>query len=295
MKLSDKSTMKNSFYKYRPLYLYDADGNRVPHPFTQSIFDKAEIWYSAPKDFNDPFDCNLQVHVNDSTDAEWEEYCDKLIEAYPDEFSKVEVIKTRKIWRTNPKLAQSIGGATFRETHYVNSSVYCFSKTPKSISMFSYYADSHKGIAIEFEFEYINLPCGIIIGDLSNSETFYNKKIVIGDVKYPASYPDLNYHRLYDKPELVFNTLFTKHLEWAHEEEFRIFRRNVPASTVVFEKKLVTRIIFGCKAGQEEIDLVKGWLDDWPSDVVLAKAKIATNKFELEIEDFETVAGTSTM
>ena len=75
--------MKPAYYKYRPLYQISANGKPEPHPFTRSIFEKAEIYYSAPKDFNDPFDCNLRLHTNGSTNAQWEAYFDKLIAQEP--------------------------------------------------------------------------------------------------------------------------------------------------------------------------------------------------------------------
>ena len=70
--------MKNLYYKYRHLYHIGAKGSSEPHPFTQSIFENAEIYYAKPKDFNDPFDCNLKLHVKGSSDEDWEGYFNKL-------------------------------------------------------------------------------------------------------------------------------------------------------------------------------------------------------------------------
>lgn len=287
--LSDNSTRKKIYYKYRPLYQHGACGIREPHPFTKSIFEKAEFFYSAPKDFNDPFDCNLKLHVDDSTDAEWEEYFDQLIEQHPGKMGNLKNLKAQKIWATNPKFKDSVGVDTHK-AHYEESSVFCLSKKVDSIPMFSYYADNHCGIAMEFQFSRTEIPCGIPFGDLADRANWYQRKIVVGDVKYPTSYPELNYHRLYGRADqLIQNIIFTKHHEWSHEEEFRIFRRRVPAAAVAFDRSLLTRVIFGCKAGQDEVDLVKSWLVGWPSDVILAKAETANARFELKINDFDIV------
>ncbi len=288
--LSAKSAAKNSYYKYRPLYQYGADGISNPHPFAKSIFEKGELWYSAPKDFNDPFDCNLKLHVRGSTDEEWNAYCDRMIAQNPSDKTNLESFKSQKLWKTNPDVATSIGESTLT-ANYDESSVFCLSNKGNSIPMFSYYADSHQGIAIEFQFSHTEVPCGISFGDLGDRGNWYQRKIVFRDVEYPIDYPELNYHRLYDaEDQLIRSIIFTKYHEWSHEEEFRIFRRKVPASAVQFDKKLLTRVTFGCKTGQDEVDLVKGWLADWPSDVILAKAKTAADRFELEIEDFDTVS-----
>ena len=292
IELSEKWMQKAEYYKYRSLYQFGANGEREPNPFTQSIFEKAEIWYSAPKDFNDPFDCNLKLHVDDSTDAEWGKYFDDVMPnpTSPDTIA----MKAKKPWRLNPEMFGNVGERALKE-HCEQSSVFCFSKKPNSIPMFSYYADSHQGIAIEFAFSQTEVPCGIPFGELEDRENWYQRKVLFQNVDYPMAYPELNFHRLYGTEKLILNTLFTKHHEWSHEEEFRVFRRGVPASTVEFDKTILTRVIFGCKTGQDEVDLVKGWLVGWPSDVILAKAKTASDKFELEIEDFETVKGTGTV
>lgn len=283
--------MKRTFYKYRPLYRIGPTGKEEPHPFTQSIFEKAEIWYSAPKDFNDPYDCNLKLHVDDSTDSEWEVYLDNLMYQYPDAKPNLMKVKAKKVWRLDRTFVESIGKLQHEE-NYQQSSVYCLSKKANSIPMFSYYSDSHRGIAIEFQFADYEVPCGIPCGDIRRPDFWYERKIVFRDVEYPPGFPELNYHRLYGSDQLLKSIIFTKHHEWAHEEEFRIFRRRIPAASVQFERKLLTRVVFGCKTTQAEVDLVKGWIVDWPTDVMLSKAETAKDRFELVINDFELIKGT---
>ena len=278
----------NAYYKYRPLYTSDGGGNRVPHPFTQAIFESAEIYYSLPKDFNDPYDCNLKLHADDSTDAEWHAHCDKLSAKYPNRKAQMETIKSEERWRVKPELSKNIGDETYQK-FYGKSSVFCLSKKKNSIPMFSYYADSHRGIAIEFQFSDAEIPCGIPYYSLSHRGVHYQGKIVWNDVEYPATFPDLNYHRLYDNPQMITTLIFTKHHEWKHEEEYRIFRIGVPAKKVKFEKKLLTRVIFGCKTVAADVDLVRGWIAGWPFDVVFSKAEISPSEFNLRITDFEVV------
>jgi hypothetical protein len=282
-----KAQQENAYYKYRPLYQYGASG-REAHPFTRSILTDGKIFYAAPKDFNDPFDCNLKVHVRDSTDTEWEAYCDALTKKYGAATADMAKLKAGKLWRVNPLLSDSIGNETLR-INYEESSVFCLSKKPNSIPMFSYYADSHKGIAVEFQFSDVEIPCGIARDDLNHQGVPYGGKIILGDVKYPTSYPELNYHRLYDTPALLENLLFTKHHEWRHEEEVRIFRRGVPAGAVEFDKKSVSRVIFGCNTTADDVEMVRCWLANRATDVALAKAERATDRFDLVVTDFDTV------
>lgn len=273
------------YYKYRPLR-QGAD----PHPFTASIFEKQELWFSAPKEFNDPFDCNLRLHVNDSTDDEWIKYIDLMIYQNPRSRTNLEAAKNGKLWKVNPSMTTGIGAST-QELNYYRSSVFCLSKKPDSIPMFSYYADSHRGVAVEFSFSNLNVPCGVNYLNSVISSGGTRSGVVFNDVLYPDGYPELNYHRLYDTPELLNNIIFAKHHEWRHEQEYRIFRRAIPASTVNFETSLLTGVVFGCKSTAENVDLVKGWLARWPTPVTLSKTTVSASSFSLEIEEFDRVGG----
>ena len=284
--------MKTKYYKYRTLYQATATG-REENLFTKSIFKKAEIFYATPKSCNDPFDCNLRLHVRDSTDQEWETYIMKRIAADPTGRPELERVLSQKLWKSNPAIAADVGGSTQKQLHE-ESSLFCLSKIGNSIPMFAYYADSHTGIAVEFEFDETEVPCGISFGDPTDRNTWYDRKIIFGDVKYPAGMPELNFHRLHNASadELVRSLMFSKAQEWTHEKEFRIFRRQVPAATVQFERPMLTRVILGCRATDTEQDLVRLWLAGWPTDVVIAKVEPMTEKFELAIRDIETIKGT---
>jgi len=273
----------NNYYKYRPLW--DKPGE--PNYSTRCIIEKSQLWYAKPSSFNDPYDCNLKLHIDDCTDAELQWYLNILKKEAPDlsHILQLDAIKS------NPSIAASVGEKT-RHKNFHKSSVLCLSRKSNSIPMFSYYADSHKGVAIEFQFNNYEIPCGIPCKE-PGSDTVYGNKVVFRHIDYHETPPELNYIRLYGKPEIVFNTIFAKSHEWAHEQEFRIFRREVGEGLVNFEGKMLTRIIFGCRSSKKEIDLVKSWLAGRKSDVILSIAKESPNKFELEIEDFETVRAIS--
>lgn len=85
-------------FKYRPLYLDSKDG-RVPHPFTEQIFKNNELWYSAPKDFNDPFDCNLRLHARGSTDEDWIEHLRGIPNKTVEEARAAEIAIKNRSWR----------------------------------------------------------------------------------------------------------------------------------------------------------------------------------------------------
>ena len=165
---------KERYFKYRPLYQIGVGGGREPHPFTLSIFQRAELFYAAPKDFNDPFDCILRLHANGCTDAEWEAYFDRLIAPNPSNKPVLERAKTGRCWKTKPELKARLGLEQHRN-HYEESSVLCLSKKANSIPMFPYYADSHRGFAVEFIFSDAEILGGISCGDLRQPDSLYER------------------------------------------------------------------------------------------------------------------------
>ena len=278
------SLAKRSFYKYRPIYSDRSGG--VPHGFTQALIAARRLFYGTPASFNDPFDCNLRLHANDSNDHDWSRYIDALIDQYPLRRDQLNVVKAQKLWNTHPELGD-IGLAT-RKTIYEDSSVLCLAKRPDSIPMFAYYADDHHGVALELEFADNEIPCGIPCGSLSDPENLYERKIVFGDITYLPDLPELNYHRLYGTHQLIKSLMFTKFDGWQHEEEFRVFRKGVAASTVEYPAPMLKRIIFGARTGSAEIDVVKQWLSSHGHPVIFAKAEVSGDRFALTVSDFET-------
>lgn len=224
--------------------------------------------------------------MNDSTDDDWIGYIDALIAQYPGRRDQHTVVKDQRLWSTHPELGDI--GLANRRTIYEESSVLCLAKRSDSIPMFAYYADDHYGVAIELEFSDIEIPCGIPCGDPSDREILYEGKITVDDIDHLPDLPELNYHRLYGTHQLVKSLMFTKFDGWIHENEFRVFRKGVAASSVEFPAPMLKRVIFGARTGSAEVDLVKHWLGSHGHPVILAKAKVSADTFGLEVSDFET-------
>ena len=263
-----------SYFKYRSL----------SDPHTETIFKKKELWYSAPKDFNDPFDCNLPLNCDGSSDRE-------IIDATADMARRHDIHLPASVLSGMPdkvKSGQEVAlFSKWRKEYYVDSSVCCFSRLRDSIQMFSYYADGHKGICIEFSFAVLDMPTGISVAQ----QLFGSARIIPIDVCYKKNFPELNFFKLSarDLEEQAQNRFGVKARRWVHEKEFRIFRPLLPGGGVPFAPKILKRVILGAKADDKEMNLVKGWLKEWPTPVILSKAEADTKSFTLNIRDVETV------
>lgn len=78
------------------------------------------LWFSKPKFFNDPFDCNMEV-----------------IKYYNNFLNSINTI------------AEKADDLIINGTKEFG--ICCFSETNNNIHMWSHYADSHKGICIEYD------------------------------------------------------------------------------------------------------------------------------------------------
>lgn len=269
---------QRSFFKYRSL----SDSHIE---YTKAIFEKRELWYSAPVDFNDPFDCNLLLNCDGSSDSEIIETLADIARRQGRDLSTDELNQAQEKVKSGQT---DVLFSKFRKEYYSDSSVYCFSLSGDSIQMFSYYADSHKGICVEFSFSILDMPCGYGLAQ----QMFVRGRIIPLGVEYSEEFPELNICRLnlnHDLRALACNLIGVKAKRWEHEEEYRIFRDQIPAGPVPFAPQILKRVILGAKTGDKEMTLVKGWLKDWPTPVILAKAEADTQAFKLKISDVETV------
>lgn len=262
------------YFKYRSL----------TDPHTEDIFKKKELWYAAPSSFNDPFDCNLQLNCDGSSDEEIERCLADMAGKRWQELSEVD----RRRALDNARKGQTDIFSKMRKQIYDDSSVCCFSRLGDSIQMFSYYADGHKGICIEFSFSILDMPCGYGLAQ----QMFVRGKIIPFGVVCSDEFPELNINRLvlnHDPKALARNLIGVKAKQWEHEEEYRIFRDQIPAGPVPFAPQILKRVILGAKTDDDKMALVKGWLKDWPTPVILSKAEADTKSFTLNIRDVETV------
>lgn len=124
--------------------------------------------------------------------------------------------------------------------------------------MWSHYAESHKGICLEFN---------------NKRESDFNKlkKFTPVNVQYKSKLPNI-----YSQEEFESNKWFwIKSNLFKYEGEVRIIRRVKKArsgSAFAFPKKYLTKIIFGVNTTEETIQLIK--------DILL-------NQYELDNIDFE--------
>ena len=142
-----------------------------------------KIWFSLPKDNNDPFEFYCVPPNNNLVSAI------QALHSIDPEFSEELLqFRTDKLYEINQHLAQ-------------NFSICCFNETPYSELMWSHYASSHTGICIEYDFaqEYFNHFL---------QPVFYTNKVPVFD----QTNENADYMQI----------MTTKSDAWSYENEWRL-------------------------------------------------------------------------
>lgn len=120
------------------------------------MFTEGTIYFSRPRDFNDPWDCRPCFSKSGLKDPEhyertvrWFVDCGRKNTSLPE----AEHLRREQELRSNPKLVEWMIDQTTSEMEQAIPNqyrVYCLSTHPDSTLMWSHYADSCKGICLEF-------------------------------------------------------------------------------------------------------------------------------------------------
>lgn len=228
--------------------------------FTDKIILNSEFYFASPKRFNDPFDCNLSYR-QDYTQEE-------ILAKYDYLSSKFAFTKEQLIEKYGSSLNDFLNKYPELNDKLVSQSgILSLSKSNKNITMWSHYANEHKGLAFELQVD-------------EDYDFFHG----YGIVEYKEEYELLSYTNL--TPNKDYEKLFlTKYTDWEYEEEIRIidFSKN---GIRKFNKSVLKTIYFGYRADETNIKkIIQLCQLNGFEHVVFKKAKLIPGKFELDFDE----------
>lgn len=159
----------------------------------------------------------------------------------------------------------------------------CFCQRNDSLLLWSHYAEQHRGVCLQFEFQRFNNG----VFDIERLPD--GQHLLSGEVNYSKHRPVLlvNTDEASVVPyEMIDRSLFTKSLDWAYEEEWRFVMRNSPKVNFKrFVKDRLKRVIFGMRCQtRKEVEISRIVTTKYPH-AVLAKAEKHQFKYAVEIKD----------
>jgi hypothetical protein len=239
-------------YKYRPI-----------NKHTLNMILSNEAHFSLPKDFNDPFDCNIIPELI---------YTEQEVEAF---ISSQRLRPGAEAFQKELQDLQSDPTGTL-DKHFRDSvnnvrkgvRIFCLSEANDNVMMYSHYADSHRGLCIEFQVQ---------------NDPFFE---LLNCVSYPEKIPQVHPFdgdKFRTQAEIVDFEIRTKSISWSYEKEWRIIKQEPDPSFYNFGPNVLTALIFGFQTPQEDRFLVEDIVRDRKPSIQLKEAVKIEKSFNLEI------------
>ena len=248
-------------YKYFSLHeLKEVDKYYVEGKTTyreERIFTHNEIYFSSPKNFNDPYDCRLPTMSFEASDCEWLKY-------YSQHLGRAEAEQKIREGHHKDPVHQNEFINRFQSKIF-KLGVLCLSEVPDNILMWSHYADGYKGFCLQFE----------------------NTDIRAQKVKYTDLYPEVNYLLTPEDNQRKF-TLLTKSNHWSYEKEWRIIEYQHGSGTCSFPKEKITGVIFGSEMPPEIKQQIRQWIYNREPKIDVYEAKKKHRKYGLDISGLKS-------
>lgn len=240
------------------------------------------LYFSKPRDFNDPWDCRpfyskslLDDPAGYDRAVQWFVHCDRT---YNPTLSEEEHIKREKAVRDNRKFLEGlIEQMTLEMERAIQERyrVYCLSTHPDSVLMWAHYSASCRGVCLEFSAENELFGSALEVACLDSYPTF--------DIT--ASDEDQN-----------LQPFLTKSTNWSYENEFRLIVSEHPfefpdvpvakAGLLTLPKGVLRSVIVGAEMPASDREIVKTLVSSSKRDVSLKVASLVPNRYEFKITDF---------
>ena len=242
-----------------------------------NILAKKQIWFSKPKQFNDPFDCSIQIRFDLMTKEEFDNHGIALIKRLRPDLTEPQAGEIIKQMRNEGKARPYTMIDKFNnqqlEHLQENVRVFSLSKINNNILLWSHYGNCHTGVCIGF-----------------NSEMLYKSTGAgVGRVEYLNHYPELKPSGIGNLKDLIVQVC-SKPPDWAYEQEFRFIYWE-PRDNFAISPLAIEDITFGCRVTQADMDKITKLItaDKDLSHINIFQASKHTAKFELEIKPIEKI------
>lgn len=248
-------------YRYRSLA--DSGIERL-----RAMVFNAEHYFSSSANFNDPFDCR-PVHRLNGSDEDVTRYLERLSAKFEPEQTpeqrSAEIASYLADPDCDPRRSenQKIVADLFTRSFTDQLGMLCLSTRPDVPLMWSHYADSHAGVCLGFDPEV----------------SFF---ALARPVRYTNTRPCVDPTILSDE-QMIEANLYTKSIDWAYEEEWRIVLESRPGNYKMHTNALRS-IIFGAKVSHANFKEILSWTKMLPQQVEVFKTTFSTSSFELKLQ-----------
>lgn len=258
--------LPEKIYKYQP---FDT--------ISISNLKQQQIYFPHPVDFNDPYDCNLELDFKDLTKDDYHkifknllgEKYDEETRAFLDEYYKGNYEYNQEI---NERIEAGIRNAftEIKEKLYKGKGIASFSSKNNDILMWAHYADGHKGFCLEFD---------------TSFEPF--KKAL--KVDYSDDIPALNVNLITSdgiSTKEATRFLTTKYECWKYEDEYRVIH-NETRNEYTYPADSLTGIYFGSKIHKHNLEIIALIIQEQNPNVNMYLGNTRKDIFKIDFDKFD--------
>lgn len=257
--------MINRLYRYRAI-----------NKFSISELTEALYYFASPFEFNDPFECKNVHKFSDLPDRETKLILKKYFKtalfgwSQQDKDGYLEYLTNGN--EDIRRLNRLHDFEAYIRSRLEGYGVYCLSKKPDDILMWSHYADSHKGMCLVFDANIIS------------------KHFNCQPVKYKNAYPsfkqclDSRKHQLNLAPLIL-----TKSKHWKYESEVRLIvepesiNEEGTKRLIKIPSNALVGVIFGCESSYHDKEIIREILKSKSRKVEFYDARKSSIEFSLVI------------
>jgi hypothetical protein len=220
-------------YKYRG-FVAEFDKQNLRDTIVHSVFR-----LSRPTEFNDPFDMHCRFVAAATEQEKFARFTTMV-----DEQMTHPASSTQKQIAVNNLMAESqqaleerfhLSVAGVRQT----TGVHCFAGTPRSVLMWSHYADKHRGVCLQF--------------DTSRDFPLLSQALPVTPVA-GEDLPSVNF--IVGFKDQILGMLISKHEGWEYEKERRIIWLDQGGRYVDIRHDSLRSIILGLHVSDESIEFI---------------------------------------
>ena len=253
--------------KQPPTYLYKYRSLAGPaREFTKAIFETGSLYYATPAELNDPFEC-FPVMLDRQPDAvRWAEQ-ERLIEKYTQHLSIAERNRLKRRARARPREEIEALLTASHLNWRTQLGICSLTACPDDVLMWSHYADSNRGICLQFRTTSVLQP------------HFLHALPVIYVDERPTL--DMSDRSARDWP-LLERTLLMNAKRWEYEQEWRLIDQDGhgPHS---FPKWDLVGVILGASISLEDAMEVSRWAAPYCKPDRIHRAERDPRQFTLNV------------
>lgn len=227
------------------------------------------IYFGSPLQFNDPYDCALFPRVKEPTDDDIELFrLHRIANAQKESLrNAVRMLSNARLRDILLKQGQEVLN---RETAKLleTKGVSCFAERPDNLLMWSHYADSHRGVCLEFR---------------TDIDVFRKAK----RVKYARQMPKVDLVKILcheeEADDEILSLYCTKGGDWDYEREWRCIH-NTGGTAYTYAADALTGVYFGAKASLTSFEIVALVLAGQNGHVQLWQGKRSESDFAIAFD-----------